>query len=236
MEENSSDEDFKFSTAKSELLDIVTQANLTSHDKRGQADNDTRKAWFAERKELDHRLESLLNDMENIWLGGFKGLFNSTCTPDKSLAKFSSNLLLILSKYLPSRQKQPVSKDRVELHSHVLELFLALDHPDREELEDVVTDLLYFVVDILQFNGETNAYDEIDLDAMLVDTMDALRQHHGSPTTAPDEDTGHVILILDKELQCFPWESIPYLRQRAVSRMPSLSAIGDRIKAMRTQR
>jgi separase len=47
----------------------------------------------------------------------------------------------------------------------VLELFVALGEPtDDSELEDAVMDLLYFVVDILQFQGERNAYDEIDFD------------------------------------------------------------------------
>lgn len=32
----------------------------------------------------------------------------------------------------------------------------------------------------------------------------------------------HIVLILDKLLQMLPWESIPSLRQKSVSRMPSL--------------
>ena len=36
---------------------------------------------------------------------------------------------------------------------------------------------------------------------------------------------GHVVLILDKDLQCLPWESIPTLRKHSVSRMPSIDAL-----------
>jgi separase len=36
------------------------------------------------------------------------------------------------------------------------------------KFKDTLMDLLYFVVDILQFQGERNAYDEIDFDMMVV--------------------------------------------------------------------
>ncbi|XP_058869042.1 separin-like [Acipenser ruthenus] len=36
------------------------------------------------------------------------------------------------------------------------------------------------------------------------------------------ESQGHVVLILDKDLQKLPWENIPSLRSRSVSRLPSL--------------
>ncbi|KAG5270267.1 hypothetical protein AALO_G00190700 [Alosa alosa] len=39
------------------------------------------------------------------------------------------------------------------------------------------------------------------------------------------EPEGHTVLILDKYLQKLPWESIPCLRPRTVTRMPSLQAV-----------
>jgi separase len=39
--------------------------------------------------------------------------------------------------------------------------FIARNLEEQEEPEDTLMDLLYFVVDILQFQGERNAYDEI---------------------------------------------------------------------------
>ena len=39
----------------------------------------------------------------------------------------------------------------------------------------------------------------------------------------------HTILILDKQLHCFPWESLPCLSGHAVSRLPSLGCLRDRI-------
>ena len=53
------------------------------------------------------------------------------------------------------------------LDLRVLELFVGLGNPsDSNDLDEPLMDLLYFVVDILQFNGERNAYDEIDFDSV----------------------------------------------------------------------
>jgi separase len=39
----------------------------------------------------------------------------------------------------------------------------------------------------------------------------------------------HLFLALDKNVQAFPWESIPILRGRAVSRIPSLPFLLDQV-------
>ena len=58
-------------------------------------------------------------------------------------------------------------------------------------------------------------------------------------TAAFEENTpavgmvSHTILILDKSLQALPFESIPLLRSRSVSRMPSLPFLRDRLVALR---
>jgi separase len=226
---------FTFQEAKEELVDIIENANATAHDSRSQAEKTARKAWWAERESLDRRLETLLLNMENIWLGGFRGILSQQRNSDEEmLSKFSSSVDAALEKQLPSRQKTgATSTKKVRLHAHVLDLFIALGHPDENQLDDAITDLLYFVVDILQFEGERNAYDEIDFDAILVDVLDALRSYHDS---CPKDTTArHTILILDKELHLFPWESLPCLLGRSVSRMPSMGMIHDRLARIRAQ-
>ena len=43
----------------------------------------------------------------------------------------------------------------------------------------------------------------------------------------------HVILILDKYVQMLPWESLPCLRNKSVSLLPSISFLRDRILLMK---
>ena len=232
-------ENFTLADARAELVDIVNKANVSCHDARGSGDKSARKAWYNEREVLDRRLEVLLANIEGIWLGGFRGLLSSVPVDDCLISRFGESLTQALDNHLPSRQKSAKNKNtKVDLHAHVLELFTTLQFAETPEFEDSITDLLYFVVDILQFNGEHNAYDEIDFDSLLVDILDALRGYHSATSTNTSTNTtqqGHIILILDKELGSFPWESIPCLQNRSVSRMPSLGSIKERLDMIRTQ-
>lgn len=65
---------------------------------------------------------------------------------------------------------------------------------------------------------------------MTIDLVDALRQYHEAASKQDDEASPHhTILILDKAMHCFPWESLPCLTGQAVSRLPSLGCLRDRI-------
>lgn len=61
---------------------------------------------------------------------------------------------------------------------------------------------------------------------MTIDIQEAIRCYHEA-TTPRDQE--HVILILDKLLHIFPWESLHCLRGRSVSRLPSLGALLERV-------
>ncbi|KIW56208.1 hypothetical protein PV05_04886 [Exophiala xenobiotica] len=222
-----------FDSAKAEMQQIISKANSSAHDPRGSSpDKAMRKAWYAERQELDRQLATLLDNIENVWFGGFRGLLSASDVGEKMLCKFSQSFSQTLSRHLPSRQKPPKqAKARVVLHSHVLELFVTLGNPREADLEDSITDLLYFVVDILQFNGEKNAYDEIDFDAMLVEVLDALHGYHDEKAERAEQPR-HTIMVLDKALQLFPWESMSCLKNYAVSRMPSLGTIWEQLRKM----
>lgn len=57
--------------------------------------------------------------------------------------------------------------------------------------------------------------------------FEALHAAEREPTPPSLED--HLFLILDKSVQAFPWESIPCLIGRSISRVPSISFLRDRI-------
>ena len=59
---------------------------------------------------------------------------------------------------------------------------------------------------------------------------DALRQFHEAAKRQPEEQKyQHTILILDKGLHAIPWESLDCLRERSISRLPSLQCLRERI-------
>lgn len=164
-----SDDTLEFEETKKDMLEIIKLANESAHSAGDLSRKGAKTEWWETRFSLDTRLKDLLTNIENVWFGGFKGIFSSQNSGQNLLARFRKAFDRILDKHLPSRQRcnalQQLS--RTSFSASVLELFLACSiATDAEEIDDQLLDLLYFVVDILQFNGERNAYDEVDFDAV----------------------------------------------------------------------
>jgi separase len=128
-------------------------------------------------------------------------------------------------------QNQALSQ--VTFDNSLLECFSTLSPKCRdEELEDLV----YFILDLYQFHGVPVAIAEVDVVQVVVDLRSVLEDHTLKLTqmdprlhdVRPTNDE-HTFLILDKNLQSLPWESIPTLRGRSVSRIPSIDFLHDRV-------
>jgi separase len=173
------DEEFDFAQGRTELLDIIASANKSTQDARDMTKKGAKSAWWAVREALDCRLKDLLLNIQSIWIGGFRGLFSQEPRQELLLDRFHRSFQNILDKNLPSRARTKRSKKaKTILDTRILELLVGLGDPgeDADELEEPLTDLLYFVVDILQFNGERNAYDEIDFDMVCFDFLQSRRR------------------------------------------------------------
>lgn len=225
---------FSFDHGQQELQEVIRLANETSHSARQSTTKRERAAWWSQREALDARLGTLLATIETTWLGGFRGIFSQHERRPDLLARFQKSFQKMLDRYLPSRvrmARQKASRSpAVALDPRILDLFIGLgDATDGRadcEYDEALNDLLYFVVDILQFHGERNAYDEIDFDAMVVDTYDALGGYHAAARGRSGHGAGaHTVLVLDKALHAFPWESLPCMQGLAVSRVPSLACL-----------
>jgi separase len=227
------EEVFGFEQGQTELLEILQLANESAHGARDMTGREAKTAWWEEREALEARLRDLLENIEKVWLGGFTGIFSQHARRSDLLARFQRSFQNILDRHLPSRQKNSrrIASPRITLDSRILHLFIGLGDASAEDCDfsEPLTDLLYFVVDVLQFHGELNAYAEIDFDSIVVETHDALRGYHEAVRASPNDEGRHTILILDKTLHAFPWESLPCMDGMAVSRLPSLGCLRDRI-------
>ncbi|EFE31688.1 separin, putative [Trichophyton benhamiae CBS 112371] len=234
------DEDtFSFQEGKAELLEIIRLANASAHNTGTSLGKKEKKAWWETRENLDKQLQDLLQNIETVWFGGFRGIFSQATRNDLLLGKFTASFNKILDKHLPSRkEKRGKAKTTYpDFDPWVMELFVNIGRlNDEMNPEDAVMDLLYYVVDILQFHGETNAYEEIDFDMMVVETLDSLHRYaDGCKWEQAPTPPRHTILVLDKSLHAFPWESMECLRNCSVSRMPSLDCVRDQILRLTTQ-
>ncbi|KAK2630206.1 hypothetical protein QTJ16_001026 [Diplocarpon rosae] len=236
---NSMDADeevFGFEQGHAELHEIIEMANESAHDARDRTGKEAKTAWWEEREALDARLGDLLANIEKVWLGGFTGIFSQHARRPELLTRFQKSFQNILDRHLPSRRKtgRKVAGPKITLDSRILDLFIGLGDASDEEcdLSEPLTDLLYFVVDVLQFHGELNAYAEIDFDSIVIGMQDALRGYHSAVHASGQvNEDRHTILVLDKALHSFPWESLPCMDGLAVSRLPSLGCLRDRILA-----
>lgn len=225
---------FDYRKGKAELRDIIDASNYTCHNPGRLDAKGAKSKWWKEREDLDRRLHELLINMENIWLGGFKSILSSHQPQQDALSRFGASLRQILARCLPSRQAANRNTDQYTVDDHILELFIGLEAivNTTGDIEELATDLLYFVVDLLQFKGERNAYDEIDFDSMTIDVLDAVRTYH-EMRTERSKGSEHLVLVLDRRLQAFPWESLPCLEGLSVSRVGSLLSLRDCILSMR---
>jgi separase len=237
QDEELGDEAFDYAAGKEELQDIIQLSNTSCHNNGDLSAKGAKSNWWSEREALDRRLQELLINMEDMWFGGFKGVFSPAARHPELLTRFRAALEASLDRHLPSRQVMKGRGEKLALDHNVLELFVNLgsDCGGTVDLDEAISDLLYFVVDMLQFNGERNAYDEIDFDEITVEVLDALRSYHEAIET-DQNGKQHVVLVLDKRLQAFPWENLPCLEQVSVSRVGSMLSLRDCIAAMHNQR
>jgi len=158
---------FSFEEARTELTTIVDLSNYGAHEAKNITTKEGKDQWWAARYALDSRMGSLIDDIEKYWLGGFRGIFTQQPKHPQGIANFQRALQQALNRYLPSRQGVSSAKP-INLDPRVLELFTGLGNPDEEgtDLDDSLSELLYFVVDILHFSGEPIAYDEVNFDSV----------------------------------------------------------------------
>ncbi|KAK6355302.1 hypothetical protein TWF696_004412 [Orbilia brochopaga] len=229
------EEQFGFERGLSTFRDIVRRANISTHSAKDMITKDIRAKWWTEREALDNELHDLLLNIENNWLRGYKGIFGGYKRHPDLIARFNASFVKILNQHLPSRNSGNKKKNNkiVTLDERVVELFLGIGDPNEEDadLEDSIQDLIYLVIDILQFHGEKNAADEVDIDEMIVLITDALESYHKAVRDYDDCTTiDHTVLILDKAVHALPWESLPCLDGRSVSRLPSLASLRERLE------
>jgi separase len=116
----------------------------------------------------------------------------------------------------------------MSLDDSLIECFSALSPNCRtEELEDII----YFILDMYQFRGIPVAIAEVDISLVTVELQMVLESHavKAKPHVREVEDS-HLFLILGRNVQAFPWESIPILRGRSVSRIPNMDFLVDRLQ------
>ncbi|KAF8986511.1 peptidase family C50-domain-containing protein [Cyathus striatus] len=251
------EERLTFQDAIEELKTIINLSNdgtkAAAHVKSG--DEAARINWWKQRAALDTRMKELLENIEFCWLGAFKTILSPRPhLSAEAIENLRTQFQQVFQHCLQLKDKKSKSKlpprkkasskitpaaTQVSLDDNMVERFSVLSPKCQdEELED----LIYFVLDLYQFHGIPVAIAEVDIAQAVVDLRSVLEEHAqkndhrcGSSLKEVDEDE-HIFLILDKNLQGIPWESIPILRGRSVSRIPNLDFLQDRVQFIQWRR
>ncbi|KXS20158.1 hypothetical protein M427DRAFT_94501 [Gonapodya prolifera JEL478] len=177
--------------------------------------------WWEERATLDKQLETLLFQIESTGLGGFKCLLlPSSPKSETEISEFRKSLGSALY-----RATSPKSSNISSMEIN-RELCVALMELGSNPSDSDVEDIMFYFLDSLHYGGNPIDYGEIDADMLSAEIHLAFEKIHSPP---PPIDASTVLLI-DKQLQQLPWESLPVLRGRPVTRLPTLSFLRDRLE------
>jgi separase len=217
---------FDAGIAEFQAIMVANKENIQSTRECTTAEE--RKEWWRQRHALDTRLSELLATVEFCWLGAFKTVLNPRLEFDPdALAAFRTRLDRIFHSAITAGGTDIRKAARVRLNDTLLACFATLSSKCRDE---EIEDLVYFVLDLYQFHGIAVAVAELDFDMIGMDVKAALadlEQATGMHENGASDE--HLLLALDKNVQVFPWESIPILRGRAVSRIASLPLLLDQV-------
>lgn len=179
---------------------------------------DARKAWWGERRTLDTQLAQLLDTVQATWLGAFQGLL-APLPPPSAIHGLGMKLQSMISRTCASRTRSRSSSAVPALPPMAVACLAALPSYRDEDVEDWV----HYAMDALQLSGVPVAQDEVDVDELVVDVRLALDEFHARQGASASET--HLCLVLDRGLCELPWESLPVLRPRSVSRLTGLSLV-----------
>ncbi|EAU89520.1 cysteine-type endopeptidase [Coprinopsis cinerea okayama7 len=253
------EEHLTFEDAMQEFNDIIrlSDEGTKSAIHVRSDDEEARSNWWRQRNELDVRLKDLLENIEFCWLGAFKTILGPRpdLTPEL-LSELRAGIDRVFQRSLHVKDPKRTTKSRstghrrgfsqslapsqVTLDDTMLRCFSTLSPKCRdEELED----LLYFVLDLYQLHGVPIAIAEVDALQVVVDLRAVLEEHNArlmkhrrtnrAMTAALDE---HVFLVLDKNVQGLPWESLPIMKGRSISRIPCVDFLVDRVELANLKR
>lgn len=180
--------------------------------------------WWSERMELDQRLCDLLGNIEFCWLGAFKSILSEQRILGKEdLNVVHSKLYNFFVKIINKNEKKGAPPAHIDMV--LIECFSSLSLRSRdEELEDFI----YFFLDLYHSTGHRVFLSDLNIDEAVLELRVVLKDVEAIWKRRKSVEDEHIFLILDKRLQGIPWESIPVLRGRSVSRIPSLTFLIDR--------
>ncbi|XP_071103175.1 separin-like [Haliotis cracherodii] len=163
--------------------------------------------WWQTRRDLNDRVQSVVDLMEKYWLGKWVCLLQGQL----SLGQRSK-----VNEILTQLQKDIKKSCKIVIEPQVLELLLTLC------ISLPVDNHIDIATKLVKVNNEA-AHKLTTAVSKCCETLASNMDSH--PCRQP------VLLVLDKDVQHLPWESLPSLRSHPVTRIPSLYHLHTQLSA-----
>lgn len=215
---------YSFGEAQRDLQLIVEQNNYSVSSKVTSTIKTSggRRKWWETRYLLDSKLKNLINKIEDCWFSGFRSILNDHFIDKIAFEDFKTNFYKTLQQYLPSRMKMGNSESFIQIEDWILKLFLDLVPGDTKYVT-MIDDLIYFILDILLYHGEANAYDEIDLNQLHIQLVENIKDYQARVFVNKNtrNKKKHTFFIISDKCHPFPWENLSFLQKMSITRVPS---------------
>jgi len=190
----------KMPSLQKELQDI-----LSKHNSLYKSDKENSAKYKKLKEEIDNRMDSLVQVIENKWLGFKKVLLLGKTDADHEISKLCDN---IQGRYFAKEKNFTQSGKRQLLHK-------ILDGHEYLSENQLFKALNYF-------SHESGFHSYVKDLLPLVPTNETFTEGIRRKPT---------VLILDKEIQGLPWESMEFLKGHPMSRVPSFHTLALLYKA-----
>lgn len=223
-----------------ERSDLSTKPETTSNITTREA----RRKWWKLRFSLDIELRELLDYVESEYLGGFKGIFQSTTMPEKLFSDFKADFSKIITSIFEIKKSHSIINCSV-FDDNIMALFLSLSDDFADDIAQepetirnrgaLLNDVISFIVESLIYRGEMKSLEEID-SCRLQNQVASLLYTYSSKVSKfflsgeKAHAVEHLVLVPSGECSLFPWESLKCMKNKSVSRIPSISILVELLK------
>lgn len=223
-----------FSEVQADLSSIIdrscisTKSSTTSQIRT----KEDRKRWWKLRFGLDMELKALLDTIEDQWMGAFTGIFNGPNNDQLELfSDFKHDFELLWSSILaPVLDTESLTfNDFIVKLFYQFEVSKELGATESPKLDD----LIYFVIEQLSMKSPKISPDVIDIIKVrnsLIQIIENYSQTRMAISSTHKRTDEHIVLVVGPECNSIPWESLQCLRNKSVSRMPSIKELSKTLK------
>lgn len=219
---------YSFSEVQSQLSSIIHRSNISTKSSTTSQirTKEDRKRWWTLRFGLDMELKELLNTIESKWLGGFAGLFDDSVEDNLDLfSDFKKDFQQLWSTIL----LPIINTDSLLFNNNIVKLFYQFDVNQFGATEFLeLDDLIYFIIEQLSMASPKMTPKLIDIAKVrnsLIQLIENYSQTRSAISKTHTSTEDHIVLVLGSKCNAIPWESLQCLRNKSVSRMPSVSEL-----------